>query len=45
MGEGPIIVAPYPVAWRVELVDDDRHRGFEYIRLGLDVTRCNGAIH
>ncbi|KAF9648157.1 hypothetical protein BDM02DRAFT_2342502 [Thelephora ganbajun] len=25
-------VAAYPVAWRVEIVNDDRHRGFEYVR-------------
>ena len=25
-------VAVYPVAWRVEVVDDVRHRGFEYVR-------------
>ena len=28
----PISVAPYPVAWRVEIVDDIKHRGFEYVR-------------
>jgi hypothetical protein len=28
----PLSVAAYPVAWRVEVVDDDKHRGFEYIR-------------
>ena len=27
-----ISVAPYPVAWRVEIVDDIKHRGFEYVR-------------
>ena len=25
-------VAAYPVAWRIEIVDDPNHRGFEYIR-------------
>jgi len=25
-------VAPYPVAWRVEIVDDAKHRGFGYVR-------------
>ena len=25
-------VAPYPVAWRVEIVDGIKHRGFEYVR-------------
>ena len=27
-----ISVAAYPVAWRVETSNDERHRGFEYIR-------------
>jgi len=25
-------VTLYPVAWRVEIVDDVKHRGFEYVR-------------
>ena len=25
-------VSAYPVAWRIEIVDDDIHRGFEYVR-------------
>jgi len=25
-------VSAYPVAWRVEVVDEDIHRGFEYVR-------------
>ena len=28
----PLFVAAYPVAWRIEVVNDDRHRGFEYAR-------------
>ena len=28
-------VAAYCVAWRIEIVDDPNHRGFEYIRWGL----------
>ena len=27
-GDLPLSVSPYPVAWRVEVVDDDDHRGF-----------------
>ena len=27
-----LFVAPYPVAWRVEIVDDAKHRGFGYVR-------------
>ena len=38
-------VAPYPVAWRVETVDDVKYRGFEYVRSGLGVTRHIGAVH
>jgi len=25
-------VAPYPTAWRVEIVDNEEHHGFEYVR-------------
>ena len=25
-------VSAYPAAWRVKIVDDDNHRGFEYVR-------------
>ena len=25
-------VVAYPVAWRVEVVNDEIHRGFEYVR-------------
>ena len=39
----PISVAAFPVAWRIEIVDDDNHRDFEYIRSELDVTQCVGA--
>ena len=34
----PVCVTAYPVAWRVEVVDDELCRGFEYIRSGSDVT-------
>ena len=27
-------VAAYPAAWRAEIVNDDNHRGFEYVRWG-----------
>lgn len=30
--EGPLVVSAYPVAWRVEVVNDVEHRGFEYLR-------------
>jgi len=28
----PLFVNAYPSAWRIEVVDDDIHRGFEYVR-------------
>jgi len=40
----PIFVAPYPAAWRVEVVKDDKHRGFEYIRL-VEVAQRVGVVH
>ena len=30
--EHQIVVAPLPVPWRIEVVDDAKHRGFEYVR-------------
>jgi len=38
-----LYVAAYPIAWRIEVVDDDEHRGFEYIRSGLDVKHIGAA--
>jgi len=32
-------VAAYPVAWRVEVVNDDAHRGFEYVRFYWGITK------
>ena len=40
MGSWTLIVTPYPAAWRIDVVDDDKHRGFEYIRSGVNVTRA-----
>ena len=37
-------VSAYTVAWRVELVDDDIHRGFEYVRSEHHVTPPGMAI-
>ena len=45
LDDAPVSVAPYPVAWRVEVVDDDNHRGFEYVRLGLGVTQSHRMVH
>jgi len=33
-----ISVSAYPAAWRVEIVNDDIHRGFEYVRLYWGTT-------
>ena len=30
----PLSVSAYPVAWWIEVVNDDIHRGFEYVRSG-----------
>ena len=38
-------VSAYPVAWRIEVVNDDIHRGFEYVRLEHDVTRPPETTH
>jgi len=43
--DSPLSVAAFPVAWRVEIVDDDRHRGFEFIRSEPRVTRNTGMDH
>jgi hypothetical protein len=40
-----ISVAPYPVAWRVEIVDDVKHRGFGYVRWVLDVAWHIEVVH
>jgi len=31
-GQGHVSVAPFPVAWRMEMVHDERYRGCEYVR-------------
>lgn len=33
-GGSPLSVSAYPVGWRIEVVNDDIHRGFEYVRSG-----------
>jgi len=34
----PLSVSAYPVAWRIEIVNDNIHRGFEYVRSEHEVT-------
>lgn len=40
----PLCVAAYPVAWRFDVVNDEIHRGFEYVRSELHVTRPTRTI-
>lgn len=35
----PLSTSAYPGAWRIEVVDDDVHRGFEYVRSEHNVGR------
>jgi len=37
-------VAPYPVAWRIETVDDDQHRGFGYVRFYWGTKRITWDV-
>ena len=32
LGDCELTVTPYPVAWGVEVVDNDKYRGFEFVR-------------
>ena len=41
----PLSVSAYPVAWRVEVVNDDIHRGFEYVRSEHHFVRPTGMVH
>ena len=38
----PIYVTAHPAAWRVEVVDDGLHRGFEYVRSSV-ITGYNST--
>ena len=40
----PLYVAAFPVAWRIEVFDDDKYRGFEYVRSELDEVRYFRAV-
>jgi hypothetical protein len=37
--DSPLSVSAYPAAWRIEIVNDDIHRGFEYVRSEHNTTR------
>ena len=41
----PLSVAPYPVAWRIEVVNDDIHSGFDYVRSECNLTPPTGTVH
>ena len=41
----PLFVGAYPVAWRFEVVDDDKHRGFEYVRSELGAAQLIQAVY
>ncbi|KAF9777281.1 hypothetical protein BJ322DRAFT_1222315 [Thelephora terrestris] len=44
IGSGaPLYASPYPVAWRVELMDEGIHSGFEYVRSESNLTGCTGV--
>ena len=38
-------VGAYPVAWRFEVVDDDKHCGFECVRSELNVAQRMQAVY
>jgi len=40
-----LYVAAYPVAWRIEIVNDGSRRGFGCVLLGLDFTRRARTFH
>ena len=43
--ERQLYVTTYPVAWRVEVVNDDMHRGYEYIRSEHNLTGPTGTVY
>jgi hypothetical protein len=40
----PLSVSPYPTAWKIEMVNDGIHRGFEYVRSEHDFTHQTGGL-
>ena len=39
----PLCVATYPVAWRVEIVEEKKHSGYEYVRSGQGFLEIRGS--
>jgi len=44
-GGTPLFVGTYPVAWRIEVVDDDKHRGFDYVCIFWANTKSAWDLH
>ena len=42
--DSQLSITGFPIAWRVEIVDGDKHNGFEYTWLESDATRYIGTI-
>jgi len=40
----PLSVSAYPVAWKVEIVHEPKHLGFEYVRLCWENTVWSWAV-
>ena len=39
-----LYVGAFPMAWRIEVVDDDKYRSFEYVRSVSDSVRRFGVV-
>ena len=44
-GRCPLSVSTYLVAWKIEIVDDEIHHGFEYVRFEHIITYPTWAAH
>ena len=40
----PLSVSAYPTIWRIEMVNDDIHRGWEYVRSEHAFARRTGTF-
>jgi len=41
----PLSVSTYPVAWRIEIVNEEIHRGLEYVRSEHKIAPPPGTAH
>jgi hypothetical protein len=39
-----VSVADFPVAWKIEAVNDAKHQNFEYVRYGLTFSTTTPAL-